>query len=72
MRFVYFNKQKKKQTNKQKTKIENQKFYSILPLFYRKEKEDNDRKVRDFKYKYSIFYLKLLKTYITYILVWLN
>ena len=57
MRFVYFNKQKNKQTNKQKTKIENQKFYSILLLFYRKEKEDNDRKVRDFKYKDSIFVL---------------
>ena len=37
--------------------FENQKFYSILPLFYRKEKEDNDRKVRDFKYKDSIFIL---------------
>ena len=57
MRFVYFNKQKNKQTNKQKTKIENQKFYSILLLFYRKEKEDNDRKVRDFKYNDSIFIL---------------
>ena len=31
--------------------FENQKSYSILSLFYRQEKEDNDRKVRDFKHK---------------------
>ena len=31
--------------------FENQKSYSILSLFYRQEKEDNDRKVRDFNYK---------------------
>ena len=37
--------------------FENQKFYSILSLFYRQEKEDNDRKVRDFKYKDSIIML---------------
>ena len=54
MSFFYFNKQKtNKQTNRKTKKMsfENQKSYSILSLFYRQEKEDNDRKVRDFKHK---------------------
>ena len=41
--------------------FENQIFYSILPLFYRKEKEGNDTKVRDFWYKDSTFVLKYWK-----------
>ena len=54
MSFFYFNKQKtNKQTNRKTKKMsfENQKSYSILSLFYRQEKEDNDRTVRDFKHK---------------------